>query len=71
MTYEERKEQVCKECSWNTNGTCSYIMSKMQHKCQRLCDTMYGWQMGYKDASDVARKFLTKDLNKALEEGYK
>ena len=68
MKYEERKEQVCRECSMKE--TCSYIPRKIEYKCQHLSDTMYGWQLGYKDASDVARNFLTRDLDKALEEGF-
>lgn len=69
MTYEERKKQMCRECSGKE--TCAYIPRKIEYKCQHLSDIMYGWQLGYKDASDVACKFLTKDLDKALEEGYK
>lgn len=68
MKYEERKKQVCSECY--EKDKCAYIPRNLEYKCQYLSSVMYGWQLGYKDASDVARNFLTKDLDKALEEGF-
>lgn len=69
MTYNEREKQICRECSMKE--TCSYIPRKLEYKCGYLSNAMYGWELGYKDASDVARKFLTSDLDKALEDGFK
>lgn len=68
MKYEERKKQLCREC--DKKEECPYFSRGLEHKCEYICNVMYGWELGYKDASDVARNFLTRDLDKALEEGF-
>lgn len=61
MTYEEREKQICKEC--RVYVKCPYIPRKMEYKCQNLSDTMYGWELGYKDAIEKACEWLNNFYN--------
>ncbi len=56
MTYEERERQICRECSENVK--CPYIPRELEYKCQNLSDTMYGWELGYKDALEKASLYV-------------
>ena len=60
MTYEEREEQICREC--RMKETCPYIPRKMEYKCQHLSDMMYGWELGWQDALDKAIEWLDEHL---------
>lgn len=51
MNYEERKQQICRECRENY-VECPYVSRKLEYKCQNLTETMYGQELGYKDAID-------------------
>lgn len=41
MNYEERKQQICRECRENY-VECPYVSRKLEYKCQNLTETMYG-----------------------------
>ena len=56
MNYEERERQVCRECRENVK--CPYTSRNLEYKCQNLSDTMYGWELGYKDAITKAVEWL-------------
>lgn len=60
MTYEERERQVCRECRENVK--CPYTSCNLEYKCQNLSDTMYGWELGYKDAITKAVEWLDEHL---------
>lgn len=67
MTYEEREKQLCRECSMKE--TCPYIPRKMEYKCQHLSDTMYGWELGWRDSIDKAVEWLKTHINDYLVKG--
>jgi hypothetical protein len=56
MTYEERKKWVCEQC--NENANCPYIPRQLEDKCQNISDTMYGWELGYRDAIEKAVEWI-------------
>ena len=56
MTYEERERRLCNNCEVKEN--CSYINRNLESKCSFIETTMYGWELGYKDAIDKACEFL-------------
>ncbi len=47
MTYEERKQQVCKVCH-NRIG-CAYPSRDLEDKCTYLQNVMEGWELGQED----------------------
>lgn len=61
MTYEERKKWVCEQC--NENANCPYIPRQLEDKCQNISDTMYGWELGYKDANTNTYDWLKQYLD--------
>ncbi len=48
MTYEERKQQVCKDCPIN-RLSCSYRNRDLENKCLDLQTIMGGWELGQED----------------------
>lgn len=60
MTYEERERQLCNNCEAKEN--CSYISRNLERKCSFQETTMYGWELGYKDAVDNACEWLADNL---------
>ena len=56
MTYEERERRLCNNCEVKEN--CSYINRNLERKCSFQETTMYGWELGYKDAVDKACEWL-------------
>lgn len=74
MNYEEREKTLCNNCEAKEN--CSYISRNLESKCSFIETTMYGWELGYKDAVDKAYKWLiekasikiVEDFKKAMEE---
>lgn len=60
MTYEERERQLCNNCEAKEN--CSYISRNLESKCSFRETTMYGWELGYKDAIDKACKWFEEHL---------
>ena len=61
MNYEERQKAICEQC--NENASCPYIPREMEYKCQNISDTMYGWELGYKDASTNICDWLKHHLD--------
>ena len=49
--------------------TCPYIPRKMEYKCQHLSDTMYGWELGWRDSIDKAVDWLYQRQAVDLEVG--
>ena len=58
MNYEERERQLCNNCEAKEN--CSYISRNLESKCSFKETTMYGWELGYKDAIDKACEWVEK-----------
>ena len=58
MTYEERERQLCNNCEAKEN--CSYISRNLERKCSFRETTMYGWEFGYKDATNKALEWIEK-----------
>ena len=56
MTYEERSKTLCNNCEAKEN--CSYISRNLESKCSFKETTMYGWELGYRDAVDKACEWL-------------
>lgn len=58
MTYDEREKQLCNNCEAKEN--CSYISRNLERKCSFRETTMYGWELGYKDATNKALEWVEK-----------
>jgi hypothetical protein len=58
MTYEERERQLCNNCEAKEN--CFYISRNLERKCSFREATMYGWELGYKDATNKALEWIEK-----------
>ena len=56
MTYEEREKTLCNNCEAREN--CAYISRNLERNCSFKETTMYGWELGYKDAIDKACEWL-------------
>lgn len=56
MTYEEREKRLCNNCEAKEN--CSYISRNLERKCSFKETTMYGWELGYKDAIEKACEYI-------------
>lgn len=56
MTYEEREKTLCNNCEAKEN--CSYMSRNLEGKCSFRETTMYGWELGYKDAIEKACEWL-------------
>jgi len=61
MTYEEREKRLCNNCEAKEN--CSYISRNLERKCSFKETTMYGWELGYKDAVAKACEWLNNFYN--------
>lgn len=60
MTYQEREKTLCNNCEAKEN--CSYISRNLERKCSFKETTMYGWELGYKDAIDKSCEWLADNL---------
>lgn len=60
MTYEERGKTLCNNCEAKEN--CSYISRNLERNCSFKETTMYGWELGYKDATNKARQWLLEQM---------
>lgn len=60
MTYEEREKRLCDNCEAKEN--CSYISRNLERKCTFQETTMYGWELGWQDATDKACEWLKSEL---------
>lgn len=60
MNYEERERQLCNNCEAKEN--CFYISRNLESKCSFKETTMYGWELGYKDAIDKACEFFNERM---------
>ena len=69
MNYEERERQLCNNCEAKEN--CSYISRNLERKCSFKETTMYGWELGYKDAIEKAYKWLTEKASVKIVEDFK
>lgn len=69
MNYEERERQLCNNCEAKEN--CSYISRNLERKCSFQETTMYGWELGYKDAIEKAYKWLTEKASIKIVENFK
>jgi len=72
MTYEEREKTLCNNCEAKEN--CSYISRNLERKCSFRETTMYGWELGYKDAVDKVCEYLKanyEDIGIRYIRGYK
>ena len=58
MTYEEREKMLCNDCEAKEN--CSYISRNLERKCSFRETVMYGWELGWKDATDKACEWLRR-----------
>ena len=56
MKYEEREKILCNECEAKEN--CSYVSRNLERKCSFRETTMYGWELGWKDAVDKVCKLI-------------
>ena len=56
MNYEEREKQLCNNCEAKEN--CSYISRNLERKCSFQETTMYGWELGYRDAIEKAVEWI-------------
>lgn len=63
MNYEEREKQLCNNCEAKEN--CSYISRNLERKCSFQETTMYGWELGYRDAVDKACEWLRRTQPKS------
>jgi hypothetical protein len=72
MTYEERQNAICKECTDYNTSKCPYVIRSL--RCPNLSNQMDGWELGYKDAVDKVCEYLKanyEDIGIRYIRGYK
>ncbi len=60
MTYEEKKQQTCKEC--RLHGACAYVVRNLQDDCPELQVAMDNWEIGYAEGVADTCKWLEDHL---------